>query len=166
LVQIIEADPAFAHALDQMIADRPRQSRPTLNLRHYSPNTKRPNCSPRRCTSSASCDERKRCAKSKKAFSFCRRASIPSSISSTSTRLSLSLRRRAMLATSRAVGSGRVKLRRICFVVFTTPFYTSLVRGPLCKQTWDAFKESSWERKLQLSPQTPSLPHSPHPHAG
>jgi hypothetical protein len=133
LIQIVEADLAVAHALDQMVSYGLRQPRPALELRHYSPKTKRPNSSPSCLASAASCDERKRCASSKKAFSFSFWASMPSSMSSTRTRLSLSLRRRAMLATFRAVGSGRVKLRRTCFVVFTAPFYTSLVQRGLSR---------------------------------
>jgi len=59
------------------------------NLGRYSPNTKRPNWSPNRSTSSGSFTSRKRFASSKKALSFSSRARIPCSMSSSRTRLSL-----------------------------------------------------------------------------
>lgn len=110
-----------------MVWHRWRESRPGLNSRHYSPNTKQPNSSPRRLVSAESSEERKRSARSKNAFSLALRASRPSSINSIITRLSLSLLRRAMLATFRAVDSERLTLRRTCLVVFTAPSYTILV---------------------------------------
>ncbi len=127
----------------------------------YSPNTKRPSCSPSSCASSASCEERKRWANAKNSFSFRWRASIPSSISSTSTRLSLSLLRRAMLATFLAVGSGRVRLRRTCFLVFTPPVYTNVVQE---NQPIELGISCPSVPSPPPSPRTLSPPHTPRPH--
>jgi hypothetical protein len=55
------------------------------------------------------------------------RASMPSSINSTSIRLSLKRRLCAKRSTCRARGAGRDTLRRTCLAVMMAPLYTNLV---------------------------------------
>src|SRR5260370_24057270 len=112
-----------------MIADGGGNSRPAFNLRHYSPKAKRPNSSPNCLASSGSLALRKRSASSKNAFSFCFRASIPSSMSSTRTRLSLKRWLLAMRSTCLAMGVGSDTLRRTCFVAGIASLYTTLVHS-------------------------------------
>ncbi len=103
----------------------------------YSPKTKRPSSSPSCFTWPGSLAARNRSASWKNAFSFCCWASIPCSMSSTRTRLSLRSRCLARISTCFAILGGRVTLRRICFATgcllarfgigIVAPFYTSLV---------------------------------------
>src|SRR5439155_24673824 len=99
LVQVFEVDAAITHSLDQVITNANGQPRPCFDLRHYSPKMNRPSSFPSSLISAGSFDERKRSARSKKAFSFCFWVSMPSSMSSTRTRLSLRWRRFASLST-------------------------------------------------------------------
>src|SRR5215472_17613662 len=71
LIEIVQADLAVVHSLDQMSANGGGQPRPRFDLRHYSPKTKRPSSSPRRFTCSGSLAERNRSARSKNSRSFC-----------------------------------------------------------------------------------------------
>ena|SRR5438477_3690558 len=126
-----------------MIADRRRQMRPGFDLRHYSPKTKRPSSSPSCLDSIGSFEARKRSASSKKAFSFCLLASIPNSINSTRTRLSLSRRRLAIDSTCLASGFGRVTLRRTCFVIAMAPLYTVMVQRGVIRDA--EFRPARWD---------------------
>src|ERR1035438_9438814 len=126
-IEVVEADVAVAHSIDQMVAEGGGNARPAFNLRHYSPKTKRPSWSPSCFASSGLLALRKRSARSKNAFSFCFRASMPNSMSSTSTRLSLKRWLFAMRSTCLAIGAGRDTLRRTCFVTGIPSLYTSVV---------------------------------------
>src|SRR5580704_1648505 len=100
-----------------MVTNGGGEPRPGLDLHclqsgNYSPNTKRPNWSPNCLTCSGSLAARKRSANWKNVFSFCCWASIPCSISSTSTRLSLRARCLARFSTCLAILVGKVTLRR------------------------------------------------------
>ena len=104
--------------------------------RNHSPNTKRPSSFPNCFTCSGSLAARKRSASWKNAFSFCRSAAMPCSISSTRTRFSLSARCLAIVSTCFAILGGSVTLRRTCLerlplvAGMMTPLYTKVVRAP------------------------------------
>jgi hypothetical protein len=133
--------------------------RMTRDCGTYSPKTKRPKWLPNCLTCSGSSAARKRAANWKKAFSFCWRASIPCSISSTKTRLSLRARSFAMVSTCLAILGGRLKLRRTCFVradfardcfanAMVAPVYTTLVQAtPTTKETLNG--QGSWHPTLR-----------------
>src|ERR1700722_5541687 len=126
-VEVVEAHVTVVHAFDQMIANGCGDAPPGLDLGHYSPKTRRPNSSPNRLACCESLAARKRPASSKKAFSFCFRASMPSSMSSTRIRLSLKRWLFAMRSTCLAMGVGSDMLRRTCFVVGMASLHTNLV---------------------------------------
>src|SRR5271155_5845227 len=126
-VEVVQADIAVMHTLDQMVPNGCWDARPGFDRGHYSPKTKRPNSSPRRLACCGSLAARKRSARSKNAFSFWFRASMPSSMSSTRIRLSLKRWLFAMRSTCLAIGVGSDTLRRTCFVVAMASLYTSLV---------------------------------------
>src|SRR5271157_369209 len=116
-----------------MVTNGSRKPRPAFDLGHYSPNMKRPNWSPSRFTSSGSLAARKRSTSSKKAFSFCLRASMPCSMSSTKMRLSLRRRCFAIVPTCLSISRGSVMLRRtrftcLRFAIAMAPLYTILVQ--------------------------------------
>jgi ubiquinone/menaquinone biosynthesis C-methylase UbiE len=88
-----------------------------------------PSSSPNRAVSSGSTAFRKRSASSKNAFSLAFRDSSPSSSSSTSMRLALSLRRLAIARTRLATLAGRVTLWRTVFsFVGMTPVCITVVQ--------------------------------------
>ena len=96
LIQIPNRNIAVMHSLNQVVSNCCRQAGPDFDLGHYSPKTIRPNSSPSRFASAGLSEARNRSANSKNSRSFRRLASIPSSIRSSNTRLSLNRRRLAM----------------------------------------------------------------------
>src|SRR5580704_3333722 len=109
LVEVFRGDFAFAQPVEEVIAERRRQTAP-LDFGHYSPKVRTASSSLRRVCSSTSRERAKRSASSRKRFFSCCRASIPDSMSSTMMRLALVRLVFASDFTRRATRAGSVTL--------------------------------------------------------